>query len=138
MKALSTLLRIARRELDELRQEMSALERRRADQQNRLLTHEQALAREQQLALESYEGARAYGGYAAVALAQRRALNEAIVATESEVDALRARIVAAHQEVKKAERLIELAAARAAEAERRRDDAELDEIATIRAARARR
>lgn len=135
MKALPTLVRIAKRDLDALRQALGEIESKRAHVAARLAAHEEAVAAEQRIARENYEGARAYGGFAAAALGRKRAMADEAAELDKEADAMRALVAQAHMELKKIERLMELEAERRAVAERRREDAELDEIATIRAAR---
>ncbi|MGE0828593.1 MAG: hypothetical protein AB7O04_04490 [Hyphomonadaceae bacterium] len=137
MKALPTLLRIARRDLDALRHVLAEALGKRAAVDARLAAHDEALAQEQRIALQSYEHGRAYGGYAALALAQRRALAAEGAAIDEEIERIRAFVTEAHIEVKKAERLLELHQAREEAATRRRQDAEMDEIATLRAGRRR-
>lgn len=135
MKALPTLIRIAKRELDELRGALGEIEMRRDAALNRLAAQAQELAAEQQAAMQTYEASRAYHGFAAAALAQRRATEAQIADLETEAGRIRALVAEAHVELKKLERLMELQAERAAAAERKAEDAALDEMATLRAAR---
>ena len=88
------------------------------------------------LAQRDYESARAYGGYAVAAIAIRKALDAERVLIGQEIDRLRALIAEAHTEVRKFERLIELEEQREKAKRAKREDAELDEFATLRAGRA--
>ncbi len=135
MKALPTLVRLAKRELDELRRALGDIEGVRMQAVNRLATQAQELAAEQRAAMANYEASRAYHGFAAAALAQRRATEAQIADLDTEAGRVRALVAEAHVELKKLERLMELQAERAAIAERKAEDAALDEVATMRAAR---
>lgn len=135
MKALPTLIRLAKRDLDILRGALSEIEAKRANAIARLAAHAEALAQEQRVALQNYEAGRAYGGFAALALTQRRALEAERDQLAMEADRIRALITEAHVELKKVEHLAELQAKREAAEAARRDDAALDEIATQRAVR---
>jgi hypothetical protein len=132
MKALPTLLRLARRDLDLLRRALAEEEAGRAAVENRMALQAQSVQAEQAAALLNYDGARAYGGFAAVATAQKRALEAEAAAHEAEATRLRALIVAAHQEARKLERLMELRAEREEAEARQREVMEMDELATLR------
>ena len=76
---------------------------------------------------------RAYGGYAVAALLARQgAWKRERDAIGGEIERLRALITEAHVEARKFERLIELEEAREKAAREKREDAELDEFATLR------
>jgi flagellar export protein FliJ len=135
MKSLHTLLKIARSDLETLRRALADQIAKDVSVQDRILGHEQTLRNEQMLAQRDYESARAYGGYAVAALSVRKALEAERVLINQEVERLRALIAEAHVEVRKFERLLELEAERAKAAAAKRENAELDELATQRAAR---
>jgi len=134
VKALATLLRIAKRDLDLLRRALGEADGR-LEMVARLTAHDSAVASEHRFALESYEGARAFGGFAYAAAGQRRAFEAQAHALEAEADRIRALVSEAHAEMKKLERLIEIEREREAEIARRAEIAALDELATMRAAR---
>lgn len=136
MKSLHTLLRIARADLDTLQRALADQIRKQLAIEERIRTHDQELAHEQKMALRDYESARAYGGYATLAMATRRALQAEAKAIELESDRLRELISEAHIEMRKFERLLELQAERDKKAADTREAAELDEFATLRAGRA--
>ncbi|MET0181998.1 MAG: flagellar FliJ family protein [Caulobacterales bacterium] len=136
MKALPTLIRIAKRDLDALRQALGAIEGKRAEISDRLSALEEEVASEQRIAMQNYDGARAYGGFAAAALTRKRAILVEAAIQDKEASAMRALVAEAHVELKKLERLMEMQNEREAKEELRRENAELDEMATIRAARA--
>jgi flagellar export protein FliJ len=135
MKALRTLLRIAKRDLEILQRGLAAELAKQLRLEERIRTHDQALLAEQQLAIRDYESHRAYGGYVQVAIASRRGLEGELAASHLEADRLRDLIAEAHVEMRKFERLLELEEQRARARAEKRDDAELDEMATMRAGR---
>ncbi len=132
MKSLTTLLKLARRDLDILRRGLADQIAKRAAIDERIRTHDQAIASEQKAALRDYESARAYGGYAAMAIAGKRALEAEGQAVDAEAERLRTLIAEAHVEMRKFERLLELHEERARATAAKREDAELDEVATLR------
>jgi flagellar export protein FliJ len=135
MKALGTLLKLAERDLETLRREMAVQIARQTEIELGIRGHDQAIVREQQLAQRDYEAARVYGGYAAAALTRRRAMESEYALIGEEIERLRELVTAAHVEARKFERLIELEAAREKAKAEKRENAELDEFATMRAAR---
>jgi hypothetical protein len=136
MKSLRTLLKVARSDLETLRRALADQIAKEASIEQRILGHEQTLKNEQMLAQRDYESARAYGGYAVAALAIRRALDAERIAINRETERLRILIGQAHVEVRKFERLLELEANRLKDERAKRENAELDEFATLRFARA--
>jgi len=137
MKSLRTLLKLARRDLETLRRALAEQIARQTALQDRILGHEQTIKDEQRAALRDYESGRAYGGYAAAAIAVRRALAAEHESVGVEIDRLRALIAEAHVETRKFERLIELEEARMKVQREKREDAALDEMATMRLGRRR-
>ena len=135
MKSLHTLLKLAQRDLETLRRALAEQVARQAGVQDRILGHEQTILDEQKAALRDYESGRFYGGYAAAALSVRRALAAEHETIGQNLDRLRALIAEAHVETKKFERLIALEEARRKIAATKREDGELDEMATMRAGR---
>ena len=137
MKSLRTLLKLARRDLETLRRALAEQIARQTALQDRILGHEQTIKDEQRAALRDYESGRAYGGHAAAALAVRRALAAEHESVGVEIDRLRVLIAEAHVETRKFERLIELEEARMKVQREKREDAALDEMATMRLGRRR-
>lgn len=135
MKALPTLVRLARRDLDLLQRALGEQMAKRADVDARAAAHEEAIRREQQIGLKDYDGARAYGGYVALALAGRRKLEDEGAAIDQEIERLRGLIQEAHIEMRKVERLLEIQNEREQRERERREDAEMDERATLTAGR---
>jgi flagellar FliJ protein len=135
MKSLRTLLKLAERELEDLRRLMGEQIQRLTALEQRIEGHGATARAEQALAKRDYESARAYGGYAARALQARRAMESEKKIIEGEIERIRALITEAHVEARKFERLIELDEAREKAKREKRENDELDEFATLRAAR---
>jgi flagellar export protein FliJ len=135
MKSLRTLLKLARRDVETLRRALADQIQRQQTVEDRILGHEATVRAEQQAAVKDYESSRAYGGYAVAAVAMRRALESERGIVAAEIDRLRALIRAALVETRKFERLIELEDAREKAAMEKRENAELDEFATMRSAK---
>ncbi len=135
MKSLPVLLRLAKRALDELRLELAAVSAKREELDVRLASLAEAVRAEQRAALGDYMGARAYGGYALASARTRRAIQSEAEVLDAQIAHLRELVTQAHTEARKLERLLELRAEQAARAEAKRADEELDESATLRAAR---
>jgi flagellar export protein FliJ len=136
MKSLRTLLKLARRDLETLRRALGEQIVRLQTLEQRIIGHDEAVKREQALAAQDYESARAYGGYAVAAVSIRRALEAELGIVADEIAHMRELIAAAHVEMRKFERLIELGEAREKAAREKRENAELDEFATMQAGRA--
>ncbi|MBI3440114.1 MAG: hypothetical protein HY054_15930 [Proteobacteria bacterium] len=135
MKSLHTLLKLAQRDLEELRRALAEQISKQTAVHDRMLGHEQTIKNEQVAAMRDYESARAYGGYAAAAITVRHALAAEHQAIGQEIDRLRTLVAEAHTETRKFERLLELEAERAKKAAEKREMNELDDFATMTAAR---
>ena len=135
MKSLHTLLKLAQRDLETLRRALAEQVALQTAVHDRILGHQQTILNEQKAAQRDYESARAYGGYAAAALAVRRALAAEYESLGQEIDRLRTLIAEAHVETRKFARLIELDEARKKVAAAKRENAELDAFATMTAGR---
>ena len=135
MKSLRTLLKLARRDVETLRRALADQIQRQQTIEQRILGHEATVRSEQQAAMKDYESSRAYGGYAVGAVSTRRGLDSERDIVAAEIDRLRTLISEALVETRKFERLIELEEAREKAARDKRENAELDEFATLRTAR---
>lgn len=135
MKAFATLLKLAKRELETLRRALADQFAKQRMVEERILGHDQTLLAEQKAALADYQSARAYSGFALWTAGVKRALEAEHVGIGQEIERLRTLIAEAHVETRKFERLIEMEQARVRAAQEKREDAELDEIATQRAGR---
>jgi flagellar protein FliJ len=132
MKALPTLLRLARRDLDLLRRALGEEIAKRALLDARIAAHAQTIRDEQAAALRDYDGARAYGGFAAAAAAGKRSLEAEGAGLDAEAARLRALIIEAHVEMRKFERLVELRADQERADAQQREEAERDEMMVMR------
>jgi flagellar export protein FliJ len=128
-------MRLARAEADALRGRLSEAEAAHVRALGRIALLEAGLVDEQAIAARQALAWSTYGAYAAARADDRRALNADEAAFAREADALRAQLAAAFIEFKKFEQLIALDEARAAEAERAREQTEMDEAAAMRAGR---
>jgi hypothetical protein len=128
-------VRLAKQQLDVLQRALGEQNLKRASVESRAAAHEQAILHEQQVALRDYDGARAYGGYIGIAMAGRRNLEAECKVIDSEIERLRGLIQEAHVEMRKFERLLEIQDERERVTRERREDAEMDERATMRAGR---
>jgi flagellar biosynthesis chaperone FliJ len=135
VKSLSTLLKLARRQLETLRVGLAGELTRLRQIEDELAAHDHALLAEQALAFRDQDAALAYPPYALRAKRERTTLEARRTSIAVEIDRLRALIAEAHIEARKFERLIELQNARLKAAQEKREDSELDELATQRAGR---
>jgi len=135
MKSLHTLLKIAEGDLETLRRALAALIARQTAVEARIQAHDQSILAEQRLAAQDYESQRAYAGFVQLARQGKRVLEAEREAIEQEITRMRTLISEAHVEMRKFERLMELEAERAKIRADKLEAAELDEFATLRAAR---
>lgn len=135
MAAIDTLMRLARLEMERLAQALGQAEQAAAAALDRqadftaLVAYEQAAA-DADPALWGY-----YGSFAPRVRIEAEALAKARLAQEVLVEEARRTLQAAHQELRKLERLAEMRAERGARDARAREQSELDEAAVLRAAR---
>ncbi|MGE3248943.1 MAG: flagellar FliJ family protein [Hyphomonadaceae bacterium] len=137
MKALKTLIRLAKEEVEIVRRALADAEGAHQRALQRIAALSTDIQREQEEALKAMSAWSTYGGYAAARAQDRRLLNDEERATADHALVLRARLAEAHVELKKLEKLAELRAAREAEGERKREQDALDEAAVLRAGRKR-
>lgn len=135
MNALATLIRVARLRAEMLQRELAVLEERRRALEERVRTHDDQVRAEQKAARD--DALALYGGFAQAALRRRAALVAEGEAAGRAADALRATLKEAFVELKKLETLAENEAARALAEDNKREQAALDDIAGVAAARGR-
>lgn len=135
MKSLGTLLRLAKRDVDLLKRALADQIGKQIAVEERIRGQERILIAEQKASLRDYESYRAFSGYAIVAASLRQSMEGELTAIGQECDRLRGLIAAAHVEMRKFERLLELQAERERKAADKREADELDELATQRAGR---
>ncbi|MBI1251253.1 MAG: hypothetical protein GC189_07265 [Alphaproteobacteria bacterium] len=135
MKTIATLIRLAKREVDQLMRLLADAEGRRAAADARIAALDARVVVEQGIAAQSAMGGAAYGAFAFAAREDRAALVRDAEYCAAEVDHMRALLEAAYAELKKLEKLAEWGAERRAADALKRENATFDETAITRAAR---
>jgi flagellar export protein FliJ len=130
------LIRLARFKVEELQKQMAELDRSKAALTNQIERLEASVPDEQAAATQSKDGYLAYGSYAQAVIKRKDNIRASLNEVEAQSDALRERLAEAFQELKKYELLEERRVARIEQAQREAEQAELDEIASIRHRRA--
>ncbi len=128
MTVLSSLVRVHSWALNEKRQKLAGLEELVDKMHQDLEQLEAELNNEQRAAADSIEGTFAFPTFVAAALERRRKLRESIVNLGSAIDAARAEVREAFQEVKKFELARDNYERREREKVARREQRELDEL----------
>lgn len=130
------LIRLARFKVEELQKQMAEIDRARASLNDQISRLEASVPEEQAEAAKSREGFLAYGSYAQAVIKRKENIRLSLVEVEGQADSIRTRLETAFQELKKYELLEERRLARIEDAVRSAEQAELDEIGQMRAARA--
>ncbi|NBO19333.1 MAG: hypothetical protein EBV03_08940, partial [Proteobacteria bacterium] len=129
MKGLTTLIKLSKRALDELRRKMGMLENQKSQLQQAIVNLQREVEAELQAARQRPEMGQFFGEYSK-RMRQRQAQLEAEVASiELQMSNLRETIAAAFAEQKKYEIALENAKQRQKEAAQRRENEMMDEIA---------
>jgi flagellar export protein FliJ len=128
MRALSTLIRMHRHQLDEKRRALTDLENLRADLIRQREKLEAELAVEQEVAKKVEVGAFAYGGFARGVISRREKLQESLTELEGRIAAAQQDVALAFQDLKRHEIALAAKQRRQREEEDRRAQAELDEV----------
>ena len=130
------LIRLARFKVEELQKQMAEIDRARASLNDQISRLEASVPEEQAEAAKSKDGFLAYGSYAQAVIKRKENIRLSLAEVEGQADGIRERLETAFQELKKYELLEERRLARIESAVRSAEQAELDEIAQMRAARA--
>ncbi|MBI1233947.1 MAG: flagellar export protein FliJ [Alphaproteobacteria bacterium] len=130
------LIRLARFKVEELQKQMAEIDRARTSLNDQISRLEASVPEEQAEAAKSKDGFLAYGSYAQAVIKRKENIRLSLAEVEGQADSIRARLETAFQELKKYELLEERRLARIESAVRSAEQAELDEIAQMRAARA--
>lgn len=130
MKALNTLIRIHKRNLDELRRNMVALENQKAQLEQAIIVLHQELDREIALASKQPEMSNFFGEFAKRIKGRQETLRQEIIAIDIKINELNDQIFAEFTEIKKFEISRENKKTRLKEAENRKETLMLDEIAS--------
>ncbi len=128
MTAVGSLVRVHSWALNEKRQKLAGLEELADKMHQDLEQLEAELNNEQRAAAGSMEGTIAFPAFVAAALARRKKLRESIADLGLAIDAARAEVREAFQEVKKYELAQDNYERREREKVARRDQRELDEL----------
>lgn len=134
-KALNTLARLQRVQIDEAKTELAEVVAARASLAARQIGLEAEVADEQRMAATHEDARAAYGTYAPRVVQEKRAMAATDARLAGEEGAIRQRLSAAYIELKKIEHLMATQAERERLAENAREMASLDEAAAMRAAR---
>jgi flagellar export protein FliJ len=128
MKGLETLIRAHRRRLEEKLCHLRELEALSASLASDLTGLERAFSNEQEVARNSREAGFTYGDYAVSVDERRSRLGQSIAEVEAKIGKVREQVAKVYGELKRYEITLDHRQRRAREAERHREQAELDEI----------
>lgn len=129
MKSRASLIRVQRFRVQEIQRSVADLERLLDEFRREQEELDKRVRQEQEKAGISDETHYAYPTYAKYAAMRRDNLSQSIRELERQVDAERAKLADAFEELKKVELVEEAARLRAGAEARRRDQAQLDELA---------
>jgi len=135
MRNMDALIRLARFKVDELQRQQAAIDEARGGLRKQLERLHDAVPEEQVAANAQKDGFMAYGSYAQAVIQRRQNIEKSLADVDAQAEALRERMEAAFGELKKYEMIEAREAAKRAEKEARRQQAELDDLAGMRAAR---
>lgn len=128
MRALSTLIRMHRYQLDEKRRALTDLENLRADLVRQREKLEADLVQEQEVAKKVEVGAFAYAGFARGVINRREKLQGSLAELDARIAAAQQDVAAAFQDLKRHEIALAAKQRRQREEADRRQQAELDEV----------
>lgn len=128
MKSIATLIRLKRWALDEKRRALADLERLRAEMTERAAALESEIAAEQGAAPAEVVQF-AYAAYVRRAMGQREALAQSIAGIDGQIAEAQLEIAEVFSELKRYERVQEMAQQKAQTEIKRRETAVMDEIA---------
>ncbi|HVZ69847.1 MAG TPA: flagellar FliJ family protein [Rhizomicrobium sp.] len=132
MKRADTMMRVKRFKVDELKRRMTTLDAMKTDLDRKLADLEESIARERQRANDSDIGRLAFPSFLRSIESRRENLRETLKEIERERAAAQNDLAAAYQDLKAFELAVEQQARRQEEAEARRAQAQLDEMALVR------
>lgn len=132
MKRRDTLLRLKRFRVDELKRRMGTLDAMIADVERKILDLDESVARERQRAGESEIGRAAFPSFLQSMDGRRGNLKATLSELERERAAAQLELTAAFQDLKSLELAMEQQIKKAAEADARRAQVQLDELALVR------
>lgn len=135
MRSFASLVKLARFKVEELQRQMAMLDDARAHLEGRSADLERSVPEEQVAANATKEGYLAYGSYAQAVIVRKENLRNSMIEIDAQTAALRVLLEDAFRELKKFELMEERRLKAIALANAKAEQAELDEIAGVRAAR---
>jgi flagellar export protein FliJ len=132
MKRRDTLMRLKRFRVDDLRRRMATLDGMHADLERKLADLEESVARERQRANDTDIGRLAFPSFLRSIESRRENLRNSLKDIDRERSQCELELDSADQELKSLELAVEQEAKRVAEAEARRSQARMDELALMR------
>lgn len=128
MRALATLIRMHRHQLDEKRRALTDLENLRADLVRQREKLEADLLQEQEVARKVEVGAFAYAGFARGVISRREKLQGSLAELDGRIAAAQQDVAESFQDLKRHEIALAAKQRRQREEADRRQQAELDEV----------
>ena len=132
MKTLTTLIRLSKRTLDELRKKQVALENQKTQLHEVIKRLAGELAAEQKVAAETPEMGNFYGGFAKRIQNKQNDIREEIKKIDADLAKLSEDIMVAFSDLKKYEIALDNKKARAKAEESRKETIAMDEVAATR------
>ena len=132
MKRRDTLLRLKRFKVEELKRRMGTLDGMRNDLERKVSDLEDSVARERQRANDTDIGRLAFPSFLRSIDSRRENIRDSLKDIERERAQCQIELTAAYQDLKSLELATEQEAKRVAEAEARRSQSRIDEIAIVR------
>ena len=132
MKRRDTLLRLKRFKVDDAKRRMATLDGMKSDLERKLADLEESVAREKQRANDTDIGRLAFPSFLKSIEGRRENIRNSLKDIEREREQCQAELTSAYQDLKSLELAMEQEAKRAAEAETRRSQSRMDEMAIVR------
>ena len=132
MKRRDTLLRLKRFKVDDAKRRMMTLDGMKSDLERKLADLEESVAREKQRANDTDIGRLAFPSFLKSIEGRRENIRNSLKDIEREREQCQAELTSAYQDLKSLELAMEQEAKRAAEAETRRSQSRMDEMAIVR------
>ena len=132
MKRRDTLMRLKRFRVDDLKRRMMTLDAMRNDLERKLADLEESVARERQRANDTDIGRLAFPSFLRSIDSRRENIRDSLKDIERERTQCQEELSTAYQDLKSLELAVEQEAKRTAEAEVRRSQSRMDELALVR------
>jgi flagellar export protein FliJ len=132
MKRRDTLVRLKRFRVDDLKRRLATLDGMKADLERKLFDLDESVNREKQRANDSDIGRLAFPSFLRSIDVRRENIRNSLCDIEREREQCQGELSAAYQDLKTFELAMEQEAKRAAEAEERRAQVRMDEMAIVR------